>query len=425
MIVPRAGAAVVLALLFGCSDAPQSVSRVEPPTSPPTPARGVVDVDSTPMQFRIDTLVRDLQVPWAMAMLPDGRLLVTERGGRILALNPETRAVAPWATLDVYAQDPGIGPEAGLMGIAIAPDFERTREVFVVATTWRTRGDRTRGLATRLWRRVAGRVQPEAALRYKNQVIRLVDRQGKGVAPTVVVDDLATNFYHVGGAIGFGPDGMLYMTTGDAMLPERVDGRGSKLARVLRFTRTGGVPADNPTPGDPTWAMGLRNAQAFAWMPDSSLIAVEHGPSGMTQELGRKGHDELNTIIRGADYGWPRTIGDEPAPGVTAPLFTWERAIAPTGLALYRGPLSDWHGSVLVAGLLGGLERVQLEREGAHWSVRLRQPLLAGQFGRLRALAEDDSGRILLTTSNRDARGIPRPGDDLLVRLTPVVGDRR
>jgi hypothetical protein len=230
------------------------------------------------------------------------------------------------------------------------------------------------------------------------------------------VDDLATG-YHVGGAIGFGPDGMLYMTTGDAMLPERVVARGSKLARVLRFTKAGGVPGDNPTPGDPTWAMGLRNAQSFAWLPDSSLIAVEHGPSGMTQELGRKGHDELNTIIRGADYGWPRTIGDEPAPGVTAPLFTWERAIAPTGLAL-SGAWANGRGSVLVAGLLRGLERVQLEREG-----RTGQSVSAASGWAIRTSAHWRWMTVAtsLTTSSRDVRGIPRPGDDLLVRLTPVV----
>lgn len=420
----RGLAAVLLLLSVGaCADAsPTSQRAAARAVGVPAVARADVVVDTTPFNFAVDTLARGLEVPWALAQLPDGRILVTERAGRILAIDPVTGNRAVWASLEVYAQDPGIGPESGLMGIAIAPDFHTTREVYVVATTWRTRGDQQRALSTRLWRRLAGRVVPEAALRHRNQLLRFRDADGRGVGPEVLVEEMPTAHYHAGGAVSIGPDGMVYVTAGDALLPDRAARQGAMNARVLRFTRAGGIPADNPVAGDAEWARGLRNTQGLAWLSDTALVAVEHGPTGMPHEGGRGGHDELNHIRRGGDYGWPRAVGDDAVPGTIAPLFTWTQPIAPAGLAVYPVETASRAASVLVAGLRGVLERMVLAPRDPTWAVVSRQRLLDGQFGRLRAVAVDAQGRILLTTSNRDARGAPRPGDDLLVRLTPQAG---
>lgn len=406
--------------LAACAETPTIQSDLA--AADRTDSSRVVRVDSTHTAFHVDTLARDLEVPWAIAPLPDGRLLVTERTGRVVLVHPELQRQSIWATIDVYAQDPGIGPETGLMGIAIPSDFATTKDVFLVATTWRSAGDRHRSLPTRLWRRLAALADETAALRYENQVLRFRDSLGRGTYTARVIDKLPTAYYHAGGGLAFGPDGHLYLTQGDAMLPDLVAGRRSTLARVLRYARNGTVPADNPTAGDPTWATGLRNAQALAWLPDSTLLVTEHGPSGMPQESGRRGHDELNLVPPGADFGWPRSLGADAAPGVTRPLFTWRDAIAPAGVALYQGPVVQWHGSVIVAGLRGSLERLQLARLPGGWGVVARQQLFGPDaFGRLRAVAVDNKGRILITTSNRDVRGIARRGDDLLVRLTPLV----
>lgn len=420
----RGLAAAVLMLTVGaCADVTPDSERVPPANGAGTAVSlANVRVDTTPFAFAVDTLARDLEVPWALAQLPDGRILVTERAGRIVAINPVTGERVVWASLEVYAQEPGIGPESGLMGIAIAPDFPATREVYVVATTWRTRGDQQRALSTRLWRRLAGRVVPEAALRYRNQLLRFRDENGRGAGPEVLVDEIPTAHYHAGGAVSVGPDGMVYVSAGDALLPERAAREGATNARILRYTRAGHVPADNPVAGDAEWVRGLRNTQGLAWLSDTALVAVEHGPTGMPHEGGRGGHDELNRIRRGEDYGWPRAVGDDAVPGTIAPLFTWTQPIAPAGLTVYPVETASRAASVLVAGLRGVLERMVLAPRDTTWAVVSRQRLLDGQFGRLRAVAVDAQGRILLTTSNRDARGAPRPGDDLLLRLTPYAG---
>lgn len=376
--------------------------------------------DSTGVTFRLDTVATGLEVPWGIAALPDGRLLVTERPGRIRVIRDGQLDPEPWATLDVYAEDPGIGPESGLLGIAVSPDFARTGHVYVVATTWRSAGDRTRALSTRLSRRVRGLFDETATLRYRNQVLRLRDADGRGVESEVIVEELPAAFYHAGGGIAFGPDAMLYVSMGDALLPRQARLPTSWLGRVHRFTPDGRIPTDNPNAGSSTWAFGLRNTQAFAWLDDGTMVGVEHGPTGMPQEGGRAGHDELNVLVAGGDYGWPDALGGESSRGSRPAIWTWGEPIAPGGIAVYRGPVVGWQGSLLVAGLRGRLERVVLRRDGDAWQATATETLIDRDLGRLRAVLADSTGSVYLTTSNRDARGAPRASDDLLVRLTPM-----
>lgn len=272
--------------------------------------------------LEVDTVLRDLRVPWGLARTGDGTLFVSERSGRILALPPDSDSAALWATLDVYSEEPGIGPETGLLGIAVLPGTDSAPVLYALATTWRTTRDRSRGLGMRLWRRLAGRVRADGALKFKNQVLRLERLRTGAIRRTVVVDDLATNHYHAGGAVAFGPDGMLYFSLGDALTPALARHPNAFVGKILRYTPAGGVPADNPTAGSPVWATGLRNTQALLWLPGGSLLGTDHGPSGMSQEGGRAGNDELNLLQPGRDYGWPNVIGRERASGVVSPVWS-------------------------------------------------------------------------------------------------------
>jgi glucose/arabinose dehydrogenase len=138
----------------------------------------------------VDTIARGLEVPWGLAVTPDGRILVTERPGRIRVVDSTGLRAEPWATLDAFSSYRDWGPESGMMGIALAPDFATSREVFVVVTVWRTNADREGSRLMAAWRRVAGLVSPQAALIVKNRVVRFVERDGRGAEPTVIVDDL-------------------------------------------------------------------------------------------------------------------------------------------------------------------------------------------------------------------------------------------
>jgi glucose/arabinose dehydrogenase len=394
---------------------------------PAAPVRGVASSSAAlpiPMggarAIRVDTVARGLEVPWGLASLPDGRLLVTERTGRIRVIRDGVLDPTPWATVRVYANEPGIGPETGLLGLALAPDFATSGHVLVVATVWRSEGDRTRSLPTRLWRHALGIVDETATLRFANQVLRFTERDGRGVEPTIIVRELPAAYYHAGGALAFGPDGMLYVSMGDAMLPERAGRKTGWLGRIHRFTPDGDVPPDNPQPNSSTWAYGLRNAQGMVWTDGGAMVAIEHGPTGMAQEGARAGHDELNHIVPGADYGWPIAMGGESSVDSRPALWTWRAAIAPAGLAVYRGPISAWRGSVLVAGLRGRLERVVLEEHGDSIRVVASESLLTSSHGRLRTVHIDSTGVVYIATSNRDARGAAGPDDDLILRLIPA-----
>lgn len=189
------------------------------------------------------------------------------------------------------------------------------------------------------------------------------------------------------------------------------------MGKLLRYTRIGGIPAEQPVPDSPVFARGLRNTQAFAWLPDGMLLGVDHGPTGMEQEQRRRGQDELNVLRAGGDYGWPHVTGWQTASGITSPAWMWPDAIAPAGLPV-RPATSPDSAQLLVAGLRGQLEQLTLACANGVRHKAARTTLLDGTYGRLRSVVVASDGSVLLTTSNRDARGIARPGDELVVRLT-------
>jgi aldose sugar dehydrogenase len=299
---------------------------------------------------RYETVVSGLYVPWAMAFAPDGRVFVTERPGRIRVVRDWKLETEPWATLDVVASG-----ESGLMGIALSPGFARDHHVYVVATVM---GGNNRLI---------------------NRVIRFTERDGRGAEPHVLIDNIPAAELHAGDAIAFGPDGMLYVATGDITDAAGTRGLTSLTGKILRYTQDGGIPADNPFPNSPVYAQGVRNPQGLAWNERGDLFATDHGPSGFPSERLRRNHDELNAIVKGRHYGWPEVAGMSSEAEFVPPLTDWSPAIAPSGLAIYKGPHAPWRGNAFVGGLRGRqLRRIAMERSGRErngWRVTGEQAL--------------------------------------------------
>jgi glucose/arabinose dehydrogenase len=181
----------------------------------------------------------------------------------------------PFATVEVAARG-----EAGLMGIALPPDFATSREVYVVGTF-------------------------DEAGALVNRVIRFTDDNGDGLTQTTILDNIPAAIFHAGDAIAFGPDGLLYVATGDARDPSNAQSDSSLGGKILRLRRDGTPPDDNPTRGSLAYANGVRNAQGITWLESGHLVATDHGPSGFPNEYFRRDRDELNQITAGSNQGWP------------------------------------------------------------------------------------------------------------------------
>lgn len=349
---------------------------------------------------RLETVASGLELPWDLEFLPDGRILLTEKPGRIRVIRDRQLQPEPWATLDVYQK-----AAAGLMGIALAPDFDESGYVFVVGTF-------------------------RAGDTLMNRVIRLTDRHGKGVDPVVLVDSIISGVTHAGAQLAFGPDGMMYVTSGELANPPMSQDMETLGSKIMRFRPDGTIPDDNPWPGSPIYVLGTRNSQGLAWHPETGdLFATEHGPSGADFENYWHGEDELNVILSGENYGWPLVSGlssglvDDPR--FVPPLVEWTPAIAPSGLAIYTGDWRPWYGNAFVAGLRGQqLRRIVLAHSPEHrtgWRIAREEAYFVGKLGRVRAVVMGPDGYLYITTNNRTAwNDEPAPEDDRLLRVIPA-----
>lgn len=339
--------------------------------------------------IRVETVATGLEVPWGLAFLPGGDVLVTERPGRIRLLRGGRLEPAPVATVPIAS-----GGEGGLLGIAADPRFEESRRFYVYYT-----GDKG-------GRRV-------------NRVVRYVlSPDGRSAREDrVLLDDVAGAPLHDGGRIRFGPDGMLHVGTGDAREPSRSQDRGDRAGKILRITPDGAPAPGNPVAGSPVLLLGLRNVQAFDWLDDGTLVVADHGPSG---EMLRRGHDEISLARAGANLGWPDAWGCEAREGTVSPLLVFKEAMPPGGGSVYRGAaIPAWRGSFLV-GTLGSrhLHRVELSPDGRlvrHETYLLGDP--PGGLGRLRDVQPGPDGALWVTTSNCDGRGSCGPEKDAIVRI--------
>jgi len=337
--------------------------------------------------FRVTTFASGLEHPWGAAFLPDGSLLVTERPGRLRRVTPDGRVSAPLAGVPrVEAAGQG-----GLLDIALSPDFERTREVFLCHAA-AVEG----GALTRL---VSARLSPgNDALTGVRRLLDATPAQSGGRL-------------HFGCRIAFDRDGFLYLSTGERNERNRAQRLDDLAGKVLRLTRDGRVPPDNPFVGrqgarPEIWSFGHRNPQGLALNPwTGSLFEAEHGP---------RGGDEINIIRRGANYGWPivshgreywgpRISSETSAPGITDPARVWVPSVSPSGIAFYDGAaFPGWRGSLFLATLsTPGLVRLTLEgdaiigEERLLWDQQRLRDVVVGPDGRIYLLVDAPEGGIL------------------------------
>lgn len=338
---------------------------------------------SGPVAYKVDTVATGLRIPWAMVFLPDGRILLTERPGRVRLIQGGKLDPKPVATIsDVLP----LG-EGGLLGITISPSFSDNHWVYVYYTHRTASGPR-------------------------NQVVRYTMENQQLHDPKVIIGNIPAASNHDGGRIKFGPDGKLYITTGDAMSPQLAQDRSSLAGKILRVNPDGSIPSDNPFPNSPVYSYGHRNPEGLAWQPGTGqLYATEHG---------NVGHDEVNKILPGHNYGWPEMQGNVGArQGFTGPVIesgpntTW----APSGATFVQGnAFPQWTGHLLFASLRGQ----------TLWNLNLDDgntpkltSIIQGKYGRLRAVVEAPDGTLYLLTSNRDGHGQPQPGDDRVLHIVP------
>ena len=338
-----------------------------------------LDVPRAPAKSRVQTVAKGLEVPWDIAFLPNRAGLVTERRGRVRLLkhNGKLRR-KPVARIRVHA----LG-EGGLLGIALDPRFRANRLVYLYYTT-------REGMRLGRWRWTGSRLRRQATL----------------------LDDIAAGFVHDSGRIDFGPDGRLYVATGEAGEGELAQDPDSLNGKVLRLTPEQYHASEPVSPQ--ILAMGLRNPQGFDWQPGSgTLVMNDHGPSGFD---GPEGFDEVNVIVPGGNYGWPNAIGTDTGGGqYLAPVRLYPQPIAPSGAA-FIGRRSAWRGDYVLAALRG----TELRRLEIHnGQVVAEDELLRNRFGRLRTVRQGPDGNLYVLTSNLDGRGFPRRGDDRILCLTP------
>jgi glucose/arabinose dehydrogenase len=338
--------------------------------------------------IRVERVAEGLEVPWGIAFLPGGDALVTERPGRVRLLRGGRLAPEPVLRLEVAERG-----EGGLLGVAADPHFADNRRFYLYATV-------------------------ESKGRAVNRVTRwrLAEDGRSATEEKVLLDGVAAESYHDGGRIRFGPDGRLYVGTGDAGRPPTARDPSSPNGKLLRLGTDGEIPADNPVRGSPVFLRGVRNLEAFDWLDAHTLVLADHGPSG---ELGRHGGDRVEVVRGGEDLGWPEAWRCGSAAGATAPALAFVEAAPPGGGSVYRGrAIPAWRGSFLFGTLRSRhLHRVVLE--GGR--VVRHEVYLPGDppegLGRVREVVEGPDGALWVTTSNCDGRGTCPPEKDVIVRI--------
>jgi glucose/arabinose dehydrogenase len=362
-------AALVLAgctALAGCSTGSASGGgQGSASTPPPLPSSSAQTGRAEAGDAR--AVATGLAVPWGIAFLPGGDALVTERdSARLLR-------VTPFGDVRPLGKVPGVSPqgEGGLLGVAVAPTFLRDRYVYVYFTSDSDN-------------RVARFIYPEAG----KSIGRLQN----------LVTGIPSAGNHNGGGLAFGPDRMLYASTGESGNPPLSQDRDSLGGKILRMQ-----PDGSPAPGNPfgtrVWTYGHRNVQGMAWDEKGRMFATEFGQNQF---------DEVNRIVKGRNYGWPDVEGfGGDRDRFSQPLLTWSTDEAsPSGMA-YSG------GSLWVGGLRGErLWRVPLSRNGSAGQPIARYE---GEHGRLRAVTRAPDGSLWVSTSNKDGRGSERDYDDKIL----------
>lgn len=351
-------------------DEQESESQSSSPdsTSPDADASTDAAPDAAPKV--VDTVATGLEAPWGVAFLPDGSALVSERDStRLLHL---TQAGKRWRTTQVASVGQAVPEgEGGLLGIAVSPTYEDDQEVFLYASTAED-----------------------------NRVLKATFDGTELGEPEVILDGIPQGFIHDGGRLAFGPDGYLYVSTGEAGEPPLAQDQDSLGGKILRIDTDGKPAEDNPDPDSPVLSSGHRNVQGLAFDDQDRLWASEFGDQTW---------DELNLIEPGKNYGWPNVEGHGKQAEFTNPQVVWNTSEAsPSGLAYLDGRL--W---------LAALRGERLWRIDVDGKASDPTDFFLGKYGRLRTVTVAPDGMLWVTTSNRDTRGEPGPDDDRILVVDP------
>ncbi|HZI48224.1 MAG TPA: PQQ-dependent sugar dehydrogenase [Pyrinomonadaceae bacterium] len=362
--------------------------------SRPAPGRGAGEIQSSPQtqtKFKVETVVGNLEVPWSIVWAPDGRMIFTERPGRVRVFqNGRLQSQPLFVVPDVEPRG-----ESGLMSIALHPQFA-SNHLLYLSYAYSASGQMVR------------------VVRYRETPAGLTDRK-------VIIENIPAAQFHAGCRLRFGPEGKLYITTGDATRRELAQQLNSLAGKILRLNDDGTVPDDNPFVGradarPEIWVYGSRNSQGIDFQPGTNdLFETEHGPSGFD---GPGGGDEVNIIDKGKNYGWPTIHHRATQTGMESPLLEYTPACAPASGTFYRGSQFPQFKGNFFFGCLVGTRIIRVTLDGRR--VVSQENLLEKQYGRIRDIAEGPDGYIYFSTSNRDGRGTPASDDDRIMRLVPV-----
>ncbi len=342
-----------------------------------------------PDGVEVEVWAENLEIPWSILFLPNGDALVAQRKGNIVRIPAGTRQQE--TIFEVTDINP-IG-DAGLMGMALHPDFDQQPYIYIMYTYGKGKDDLT------------------------SKVIRLTYDGSSLQTDRDIMDGIPAHAIHLGGRISFGPDKMLYIGTGDLGQPFTAQDLNSLASKILRITPEGEIPVDNPYPNSPVYSYGHRVVQGFAWHPDTNtMFNSEHGPSGAAVEGEVRYRDEVNIVQKGKNYGWPVVVG---APGMDQfedPILMWnEEAFPPAGMVFYNDELflTSLGGQALLRIIFEDHENFKVEKTERWFSSDISE----GIFGRLRDIVIGPDGHLYVCTSNTDGRAETRPGDDKILRL--------
>jgi len=315
------------------------------------------------LQPEIEVVAEKLRVPWSINQV-NQNFYVSERTGSIVKIDNgkmERQTIELRKPLAKAA-------EAGLLGFVLDPNFSSNQKAFAYYTYENGQGQ-------------------------FNRVVMLDLKGNKWTEEKLLLDGIPSAAFHHGGRLKIGPDGKLYITTGDATVPESAQDVKSLNGKILRMNLDGSIPGDNPFLNSYVYSYGHRNPQGLVWL-GNTLYASEHGQSA---------HDEVNLIKPGANYGWPVIEGTETKAEMETPLFqSGDNTWAPSGMAAHNGKL-------YVAALRGNAVR-QFDLE-----KKISNPVITG-FGRIRDVFVDGE-YLYFVSNNTDGRGNPDENDDKLYRV--------
>ncbi|MGM0508965.1 MAG: PQQ-dependent sugar dehydrogenase [Fusobacteriota bacterium] len=339
-----------------------------------------------PENIEVEIWQQNLNVPWELVFLPEtNRALVTERDGKVLQIIDGNIQNEIYIEIDLNSRG-----EGGLMGITYHPDFPEIPYIYLMYTYTDSHGE------------------------VFNRVSRFTDQGNRAVNEDIIIDQIPGGKYHNGGRIAFGPDGMLYITTGETFTRKTSQDLDNLGGKILRLTPEGNIPDDNPFNNSPVYSLGHRNPQGIDWHPETGdLFISDHGPSG---EGGLMAKDRIKVVKPGSNFGWPDKIGYFEDGEYANPLIMWEETVPPSGMTFYKGDL--YVGTLRSSSLV----RIKMDISNNEYNIKSIDHLFNNgsgfsTYGRIRKAVVGPDNYLYFLTNNRDGRGRPRDNDDKILRF--------